>query len=297
MTPEFHLYLPQLRMPVADVVARARAAEEAGFAGIAFMDHLVPPMADGHGMWEAMTLASWVLARTTTLKAGHLVLCDAFRHPAVLAREAVTLDHASGGRFELGLGWGSVPSELEAFGVGSASARHRLTRLAESLEILRGLWAGETVDHYGEHFTLVGARQLPVPTGPIPLTIGGTGPRTLALVRAHADWWNIPVQHLDRLPALRDLRGTARISLQTMTALVPADRDRAAVTETARRRFGGTAMGDGLLLGTVPELTDRFLALHAEGVDRFYLWFTDFAAPATLARCADLIRAVTSATR
>ncbi|ROO85158.1 alkanesulfonate monooxygenase SsuD/methylene tetrahydromethanopterin reductase-like flavin-dependent oxidoreductase (luciferase family) [Actinocorallia herbida] len=297
MTPEFHLYLPQLRLPVEDVVARARAAEDAGFTGIAFMDHLVPPLADGHDMWEAMTLAAWVLARTTTLTAGHLVLCDAFRHPAVLARETVTLDHASGGRFELGLGWGSVPAELETFGIGSTSARQRLTRLAESLTILRALWAGETVDHYGEHFTLVGARQRPLPTRSIPLTIGGTGPRTLDLVRAHADWWNIPVQHLDRLPALRDLRGPARISVQTMTALVPAERDRAEIAATARRRFGGTPMGDGLLLGTAPELADRFLALHAEGVDRFYLWFTDFAPPATLARCAELIDTVTSATR
>ncbi|MDX6740838.1 LLM class flavin-dependent oxidoreductase [Actinocorallia sp. A-T 12471] len=292
MTPEFHLYLPQLRTPVADIVERARAADAAGFTGIAFMDHLVPPLAPDQNMWEAMTLASWVLARTATLKVGHLVLCDSFRHPAVLAREAVTLDHASGGRFELGLGWGSVPDELETFGVGSSSARHRLTRLAESLTLLRALWAGETVTHYGEHFTLVGARQRPVPTRPIPLTIGGTGPRTLELVRAHADWWNIPVQHLDRLAALRDRKGDARVSLQTMTALVPSEHDRAEVTATARRRFGGTVMGENLLLGTAPELAERFSALHADGVDRFYVWFTDFAPPATLAAFTDVIEAV-----
>ena len=77
-------------------------------------------------MWEAMTAATWLAAHTSNLGIGHLVLCDAFRHPAVLARQAATLDHASGGRFELGIGSGSTPDELQVFGIpvgrpGSAS--------------------------------------------------------------------------------------------------------------------------------------------------------------------------------
>ena len=72
--------------------------------------------------------------------------------PAVLAREAVTLDHASGGRFELGIGWGSVVDEMRAFGVGSLEPKERLSRLRESLEIMKALWAGETLDYEGEHF-------------------------------------------------------------------------------------------------------------------------------------------------
>ena len=109
----FHLFLPQMRMSLDDLVERARAAEAAGFEGIALMDHLAPPLATQHDMWEAMTAATWLLARTDALVVGHLVLCDPLRHPAVLARQAATLDHASGGRFELGIGWGSVPAELE----------------------------------------------------------------------------------------------------------------------------------------------------------------------------------------
>ncbi len=289
MAPGFHLYLPQMRMSVDAIVERALAAEAAGFEGMAFMDHLVPPLADEHDMWEAMTIAGWVLARTTTLDVGHLVLCDAFRHPAVLARQVTSLDHASGGRFELGIGWGSAPAEFAAFGTGSASAPFRVARLAESLEIMRALWAGETVDHRGEHFTLVGARQRPLPTRRIPITIGGTGRRTLALVRTHADWWNVPVHRLDELDKLRDEAGEARVSVQTMVALIPHERDRAAVTATAERRFGGTVMGENLLLGTAPELADHFARRHAEGVDRFYVWFTDFAPPDTLQRFAEVI--------
>src|SRR5207302_3141080 len=148
---EFHLFLPQLRMTMESIVERAQAAEVAGFDGIAFMDHLAPPAAEGHPMFEAMTTASWVAAHTDRLVVGHLVLCDAFRNPAVLARQAVTLDHASGGRFELALGWGSVPEELQTFGVASTSARHRVGRMAESLEIITRLWSGEAGGCEGPH--------------------------------------------------------------------------------------------------------------------------------------------------
>src|SRR5437660_5855313 len=138
---EFHLFLPQLRMTVDAIVERAQAAEKAGFAGIAFMDHLAPPAAEGHPMFEAMATASWVAARTDRLVVGHLVLCDAFRHPAVLARQAVSLDHASGGRFELGIGSGSVPDELATFG-GDVGGR-RVARLAETLDLVKLLWTGD----------------------------------------------------------------------------------------------------------------------------------------------------------
>ncbi|MGH9232657.1 MAG: LLM class flavin-dependent oxidoreductase, partial [Acidimicrobiales bacterium] len=97
----FHLFLPQMRMPVDAIVERALAAEAAGFEGLALMDHLAPPLAAEHDMWEAMPAATWLLSRTRSLVVGHLVLCDPLRHPAVLARQAATLDHASGGRFEL----------------------------------------------------------------------------------------------------------------------------------------------------------------------------------------------------
>ncbi|MFC5752416.1 LLM class flavin-dependent oxidoreductase [Actinomadura rugatobispora] len=295
MNPSFHLYLPQMRMSHEAIVERARAAEDAGFEGMAFMDHLAPPLAFEHDMWEAMALAGWVLARTGTLTVGHLVLCDAFRHPAVLARQVASLDHASGGRFELGIGWGSVPAEMAIFGLPDAEPPERVGRLAESIEIMRALWTGEEIDHHGEHFTLKGARQRPVPTRPIPITIGGVGKRTLALVREHADWWNLPVQALDRLGALREQAGTARVSMQVMVALVPDEDRREEVTALAHRRFGRTKMGESLVVGTAPELADHFARRHAEGVDRFYAWFTDFAPAETLHRFSEVIGAFADA--
>jgi len=292
---EFHLYLPQMRMTMPEIVERARNAEDAGFAGIAMMDHLAPPGAVGSPMFEAMTTATWVAARTERLAVGHLVLCDMFRHPVLLAKQAVTLDHASGGRFELGLGWGSVPAEFERYGVGDPAARVRVDRLAESLAVLRALWSGESVSYQGEHFTLSEAAALPVPSRPIPITIGGTGPRTLKLVAEYADWWNVQVDKLGQLDELRDRVGKARVSVQQMVTLIPPDAtttQRDEITATANRRFGGLLAGGGLVTGTPAELAEHFAGLAARGVQRAYPWFTDFARPSTLAGFAEVIEAV-----
>ena len=79
----------------ADITERARHAEASGFDGMAFIDHLEAPGLPGESIWEAMAIATWVAAKTERLRIGHLVLCDAFRHPAVLAKQAVTLSDAS----------------------------------------------------------------------------------------------------------------------------------------------------------------------------------------------------------
>jgi alkanesulfonate monooxygenase SsuD/methylene tetrahydromethanopterin reductase-like flavin-dependent oxidoreductase (luciferase family) len=270
--PEFHLYLPQMRLSLESMVEKARAAEAAGFVGMAGMDHLAPPMAEQHDMYEALTTNAWLLVQ------GQLVLCDAFRHPSVLAREAVTLDHASGGRFELGIGWGSVIEEFTTYGVGPTSARERVQRLSETLDILQGLWSGDPFDYDGRFFRLEAARQAPTPLTKIPILIGGTGKRTMELVAAHADWWNVPIHQLDRLDEMRSSAGAARVSVQQMFAFVPEGADRAAIEETARRRFGYQS----LMVGGGHQLIDHFAAMRERGVERFYVWFADFAPPATL---------------
>lgn len=282
MTPQFHLFLPQMRMSFETMVERARAAEHSGFAGLALMDHLAPPLAEQHDMWEAMTAAGWVLAKTDTLKVGHLVLCDSLRHPAVLARQAVSLDHASGGRFELGIGWGSIPSELETYGVGSADAEFRVSRLSETLDVLDALWSGEPVTYRGRHFTLDEAQQRPWPTAPIPVVVGGTGRRTMELVAKHAAWWNVPMHQLDRLDDRREQAGDARISVQIMVAYVDDESRRDEIEALTAKRFGTSGMGSRLILGNSAEIGEHLEALRARGVERFYIWFTDFADPATL---------------
>ncbi len=274
---EFWLYLPQMRLTMEQMVERARLAEAAGFHGIAGMDHLAPPLAEEQPMYEATVSTTWLAAHTDRLRLGSLVLCDGFRHPALLAREAVSIDHASGGRFELGIGWGSVAAEFGIFGIGSAEPRQRVSRLKESLEIMTALWKGERFDYAGEHFTLQGAQQQPVPIGTIPIVIGGAGKKTMELVAAHADWWNLHIQILDRYEEMRPHAGNARPSLQLQTTFVQDEATRAEVVATAQRRFGKK-----IVVGSAPELVDHFGSLRARGVERIYVWFTDFASPDTV---------------
>lgn len=276
---QFHVFLPQMRMSFDNIIERARAAEAAGFGGIAGMDHLAPPLAEHTPMYSSMVTNTWIAAHTERLTISSLVLCDSFRLPAVLANEAVSIDHASGGRYELGIGWGSVPTEFTVYGVGSTEPRRRVARLRESLEVMTRLWAGESVDYEGEFHHLQGARQAAVPLERIPIVIGGTGPKTLALVKDYADWWNVHVGAIDRVQELRSQVGDARLSIQQMVAYIPNEASRAEITELALKRFGRSKP----IIGTAPELIDHYSTLAEQGIERVYTWFCDFAAPESLA--------------
>jgi alkanesulfonate monooxygenase SsuD/methylene tetrahydromethanopterin reductase-like flavin-dependent oxidoreductase (luciferase family) len=281
VTIQAHLFLPQMRMPLEVIVAKARAAEAAGFDGVALMDHLAPPMAEDQMMHEAMVTATWLAAKTERVTISHLVLCDAFRHPAVLARQAVSIDHASNGRFELGIGWGSVPAELATFGVGSTEPRDRVERLAETLTVVRALWTGEPVEFEGRFHQVHGGQQRPTPLGRIPIVIGGAGPKTLALVREHADWWNIPIDKAQRMDELRPQTGTARASVQQMLTFAPDPATRDDVVALADKRF---AVYPNRVSGDADVMVAHLRALEARGIERAYLWFTDFADEANLTR-------------
>ena len=272
---EWYLFLPQVRLPVADLVVRARQAEASGFDGLAFIDHLEAPGQPGENIWEAMSIATWVAAKTERLKIGHLVLCDAFRHPAVLAKQAVTLSEASGGRFELGLGAGSWPAEFTRFDVGQQDPVARVEQLERHLELITQYWGDSDKS------------QAPRPTHPIPLVLGGSGRRMMELVRRYADWWNLQANHLDRLPKLAAAAGTARISIQQMVGFARAGSDPDTVREVSTRRFG--QLGPGLVCGTAAELIAHFNGLAAQRVERFYVWFADFAAPDSLAEFGESV--------
>ena len=268
---EWYLFLPQVRVPVADIVERAQRAEASGFTGIAFIDHLEAPGLPDESIWEAMGVATWVAAKTERLRIGHLVLCDAFRHPAVLAKQAVTLSDASEGRFDLGLGSGSWPAEFTRFDVGHQDPKARVKHLERHLGLLNDYWGrGEDA----------GPSQSPRPAHHIPLLLGGTGPRMMELVRKHADWWNIPANHMDKLADLAPATGSARVSIQQMIGFVRKDSDPEKVRETSTRRFGN--LGSGLVCGDADELSGHFSTLSGQGVERFYVWFADFAAPESL---------------
>jgi alkanesulfonate monooxygenase SsuD/methylene tetrahydromethanopterin reductase-like flavin-dependent oxidoreductase (luciferase family) len=273
--PTFGLYLPQLRMKYDVIEERVRAAERLGFSSAWLVDHLTLPKAAEHPLLEGWTLATFLAARTTTIRIGHLVLCSSFRHPSVLAKMAVTLDELSGGRVDLGLGWGSVEEELHQSGLYEPAAV-RSARLREQLEIFELLFTGEEVDYEGTYYRLEGARCRPTPVhGRIPLHIGGKGPKlTLPLVREFADWWNCPSYAIDQLEDLRSQVGDVRISTLHVVSLITDEANRHALASEAERRFG---FWGGLIAGS-PEEVAEVLSREVElGVEHFAIQFTDFA--------------------
>jgi alkanesulfonate monooxygenase SsuD/methylene tetrahydromethanopterin reductase-like flavin-dependent oxidoreductase (luciferase family) len=264
------------------LLGRTLAAETAGFDSVWLMDHLAAPAAPEHDTLEGWTLAAALAVRTTTIRIGHLVTCDPFRHPAVLAKMAATVDVLSGGRLELGLGWGSVPDELTRFGIGAGTASARAARLGESITVLDLMFRGEPFDFDGAHFSLAGAigRPVPVQAPRPPLHLGGAGPKhTLPLVRAHADWWNCPTYAVDRFAELRPLADPARASVQRPIALARTAAERDEVVAVGERRFGGWG---GLAAGTASEVADVLAADVAAGAEGFVIQFSDFGRPETV---------------
>ena len=265
---------------MATIEARVKAAEACGFHKIDLMDHLAPPLLPASPMHDAFVTAAAVAAWTERVRVGHMVLCGQFRHPAVLAKMIVSLDHLSGGRFDLGIGWGSVPDEMERFGIGDEPPAVRAARLRETLEVVQALLTGEMVNHKGRFFELRGAQQQPTPVnGHIPILIGGAGRKlTMPLVRDFADWWNCPVYGMAELDELIPLAGNARLSVQRAIGLAPSSAARDEVVATAQRRFGDWA----LVAGTPDEVAAALSADRALGAEQFVLQFTDFATPDTL---------------
>jgi alkanesulfonate monooxygenase SsuD/methylene tetrahydromethanopterin reductase-like flavin-dependent oxidoreductase (luciferase family) len=281
MAVTFSLFLPQMRMSFATILERARCAEASGWDGISLMDHLAPPALPAGDMYDGFITASAIASATERLRICHLVVCASFRHPAVLARMAVSLDHLSGGRFDLGIGWGSVPAELERFDLLPESPAVRSARLAETLEILELLFAGDPFDHAGRFYTLREAQQRPVPVaGRLPILIGGGGPKlTMPLVERFADWWNCPSYAVDQLAELRPLAGDARVSPQHPVGLAASSASLEEVAGLAQRRFGGWG---GLLVGTPDQVAAALVAEAQQGVEQFFVPFTDFAPPETI---------------
>jgi alkanesulfonate monooxygenase SsuD/methylene tetrahydromethanopterin reductase-like flavin-dependent oxidoreductase (luciferase family) len=262
------------------------------------MDHLYPPMLPAVPAFEAWTTASALAAVTTRVRIGHLVLCNGFRHPALLAKMAITLDHASGGRFDLGIGSGSYAPEFAAFGIDFPPARERAERLGEALEVIARLFAEERPSFAGRHYALHEAPSLPRPVQRPrpPIHVGGAGERyTLPLVARHADVWNCPTYALgaleQKLIALhaacasigRD-PATLSVTEEAVLALVERRDQVDAARALAARRFAGPAWGfdAGGYCGTPDDIVARLRARAALGVRGVVFFLHDRAEPATL---------------
>lgn len=192
----FGLVTPQL-VPWPAMVERWRIAEDLGFDSAWTVDHFVNPVRHDGRWFEGWTMLAALATRTARLRLGVLVTSIAYRNPAVLAKEALTVDHISGGRLELGLGAGGQPQDHTMTGSEPWLPGERVARFREFVAVVDALLRAEDepVTYEGRHYRVREALMRP---GPVqrprpPLTIGAGGPRMLKVVAAYADTWNTSV--------------------------------------------------------------------------------------------------------
>ena len=178
--------------PYATLVDRWRYFEELGFDSIWDCDHFIRPSDPSCPYFEGWTLLAALAAETTRIRVGVLVGSNTFRHPALVAQQAITIDHISEGRLELGLGAGWFEEEHERFGIPFDAPPIRVDKFREAVEIIDSLLRGRTTTYDGRYYRLRGARLRPRPVQSPrpPFTLGAHRPRMLRICARFADRWN-----------------------------------------------------------------------------------------------------------
>jgi alkanesulfonate monooxygenase SsuD/methylene tetrahydromethanopterin reductase-like flavin-dependent oxidoreductase (luciferase family) len=191
---DFGLDIAQQRMGWSEIVSRAQFAESLGFTGVWGFDHFQPMYGDGPGeCFEGNTTLAALTGVTERVRLGLLVTGMTYRHPSVFAAEAITIDHASGGRLELSYGAAWFDKEHTELGIALPQLRERIDAFEEALTIIRGLLTTDDFTFEGKHFSVTDAtlRPRPVQAPHPPLWIGASGEkRMLPIVARHADVWH-----------------------------------------------------------------------------------------------------------
>jgi F420-dependent oxidoreductase-like protein len=275
-------------------VTIARACEDSGLEGLFRSDHYSPIGAGpARGSLDALTTMAGLAAHTTRLRLGTMVSPVTFRHPSVLAKSAVTIDHISAGRFELGMGAGWYEHEHTSHGFDFPARSVRLRMLEEQIEIVHRQWGVEAFSLEGKHYRLTNCDPLPKPVQEPhpPLIVGGAGgARSAALAARWADEYNTVHADVDQCRRRRAVveracedagRDPSTLRFSLMTGVVVGAHARG-VEESARRvmRAQGErgdakawleGLGDAWIVGTVPQVVDALGRLREARVDRVML--------------------------
>ena len=248
---------PSMNDPWAETLAIARHAEATGWDGVYYADHFMPNDADVSApVGECWTTLAALAAAVPRIRIGPLVTGNTYRHPAVLAKMAATVDIISGGRLVLGLGAGWQENEHRAYGIEFSTVGGRLSRLEEACHVITSLFANRRTTFAGRYYQLTDAPLEPKPVqSRVPLLIGGGGEqRTLRIAARYANEWNVwgspevlarKGQILDRY--CEELGRDPRTIRRSAQALLVMTDDRSLI-ERVR------ASGRPVLGGTGPEL-------------------------------------------
>src|SRR4051794_12143067 len=263
-----------------DWVALARACERHGFEALFRSDHYLSVAGRGErGSLDAWGTTCALAAITETLRFGTLVSPATFRHPSVLAKSAVTADHISGGRVELGIGTGWLEAEHAAYGFAFPPVGERMATLAEQLEIIARQWGDEPFCLDGAHYRIadLDARPKPVQRPRPPLIIGGAaGPRSAALAARWADEYNTVYvtpevakerrETLDRACEAKN-RDPQSLRFSMMNGFVIGANRRELDERRARLTDWGAEPGEPWIVGTPDEFVARLKEYEAAGVE------------------------------
>ncbi len=188
----FGVVTGQHQLTWQQLIGQWQLAEELGFDSVFLFDHFMALYADPDGpCLEASTLLAALALKTKTIKIGVLVYGNTHRHPAIFAKEMVTIDHVSEGRLIVGIGTGWNEREHRAYALPFPSAGDRVEMLDESIQIMRSLFANTRTTFEGVHYQLHDAPFAPKPIqSRLPFMIGGGRPKMLRLIARHADIWD-----------------------------------------------------------------------------------------------------------
>jgi probable F420-dependent oxidoreductase len=235
----------------ADWADQARRVESMGYSTLYLPDHF----GDQLGPVPAMAAAAAV---TTDLRVGALVLGNDYRHPVVLAKELATVDVLSEGRLEIGLGAGWMTTDYEQAGITLDTPGTRIARLAESIAVIKGLFADGPLDFEGEHYRVSGLEGTPKPVQrpTPPWVIGGGGAKMLALAAREADIVGVN-------PSLHS--GAADASAAADATAAATDRKLGWLKEAAGARFDDIELNCLCLVAAVTDDREGFAQLMAGG--------------------------------
>ncbi len=279
------------------VLDAARWAEGIGLVSLALPDHYMGPVGDDSESpaFDPFPHLAGLARETATIGLGVYVSPITFRHPAVLLKMAVTIDHMSGGRFSLGVGTGWLDREHEIFGIPYPERKVRFEMLEDALGYLRAALTPGAVGHEGPYFSLEAVAVAPGPTGPLRLAVGGVGSiKTPDLAGRFADEYNVYPASADelkarigraRVAALAAGRDPDEILLSSSGAVLTAPTE-----NEYRERFIAAARDAGIEVeelevhfqfrntprGSYEQVAEQLSILESQGVRRFYLqrWAT-----------------------
>ena len=273
---EFGLPVTQFSGQWKHSLGDAQLAEEVGLDSIWMADHLLPTMNVEGNVFEGWTAMAALAGSTERVRLGHLVLAASFRNPGLMAKMAATLDHASAGRLDLGLGAGWFEAEYQAFGYRFPSPGERRRYFEEYLDALRLLFTGGPVDYAGEFIKLDKAycRPVPLQQPTPPIVVGAARPMMLDLVGRKADVWNCPSGLIPRLEQARERVMEAadgrpiRTTLEIPVAVGRTPEEAEAALEVGRVHMAWMGDIDEVgITGTIDEATEKVAAYAERGVD------------------------------